>query len=87
MPVEEAAGERIAKRLARAGIASRRDAEDLIAAGRVSVNGRKLDSPAFNVSPEDRIEVDGVTLEVLSPDSLWMTLPLDVNEHGVVLRV
>jgi len=28
-----------------------------------------------------------VTLEVLSPDSLWMALPLDVNEHGVVLRV
>jgi competence protein ComEC len=35
----------------------------------------------------DRIEVDDVALEVLSPDSLWMTLPLDVNEHGVVLRV
>ena len=35
----------------------------------------------------DRIELDGVTLEVLSPDSLWMALPLDVNEHGVVLRV
>lgn len=35
----------------------------------------------------DRIELDGVTLEVLSPDSLWMTLPLDVNEHGVVLVV
>src|SRR5437016_5031069 len=35
----------------------------------------------------DRIEVDGVVLEVLSPDSVWMTLPLDVNEHGVVLRV
>jgi len=35
----------------------------------------------------DRVEVDGVTLEVLSPDSLWMALPLDVNEHGVVLRV
>src|SRR6266566_5730860 len=35
----------------------------------------------------DRIEVDGVVLEVLSPDSLWMRLPLDVNEHGVVLRV
>src|SRR5881409_2283733 len=34
-----------------------------------------------------RVEVDGVTLEVLSPDSLWMALPLDVNEHGVVLRV
>src|SRR5205823_2141671 len=34
-----------------------------------------------------RIELDGVALEVLSPDSLWMTLPLDVNEHGVVLTV
>jgi len=28
-----------------------------------------------------------VVLEVLSPDSLWLRLPLDVNEHGVVLRV
>ncbi|TIT05095.1 MAG: RNA pseudouridine synthase, partial [Mesorhizobium sp.] len=37
------AGERIAKRLARAGIASRRDAEELIAAGRVKVNGKVLD--------------------------------------------
>src|SRR5947207_2957287 len=35
----------------------------------------------------DRIELDGVALEVLSPESLWMTLPLDVNEHGVVLTV
>ena len=35
----------------------------------------------------DRVEVDGVVLEVLSPDSLWLRLPLDVNEHGVVLRV
>jgi competence protein ComEC len=35
----------------------------------------------------DRIEVDGVVLEVLSPDSVWLRLPLDVNEHGVVLRV
>ena len=35
----------------------------------------------------DRVEVDGVVLEVLSPDSLWMQLPLDVNDHGVVLRV
>ena len=49
---EEGAGssERIAKRLARAGIASRRDAEALIADGRVKVNGVKLTSPAFNVS-------------------------------------
>jgi competence protein ComEC len=34
----------------------------------------------------DRIELDGVTLEVLSPDSLWLATPLDVNDHGVVLR-
>jgi 23S rRNA pseudouridine2605 synthase len=49
-PREEAAaedGERIAKRLARAGIASRRDAEELIASGRVKVNGKVLDSPGF----------------------------------------
>jgi competence protein ComEC len=35
----------------------------------------------------DRVQVDGVVLEVLSPDALWLGLPLDVNEHGVVLRV
>jgi len=35
----------------------------------------------------DRIELDGVTLDVLSPDSAWLALPLEVNEHGVVLRV
>ena len=45
----EEPGERIAKRLARAGISSRRDAELLIADGRVSVNGKVLTSPAFNV--------------------------------------
>jgi len=35
----------------------------------------------------DRIALDGVTLEVLSPDSAWIARPLDVNDHGVVLRV
>lgn len=50
--------ERIARRLARAGVASRRDAEEMIAAGRVSVNGKVLDSPALNVGPRDRILVD-----------------------------
>jgi 23S rRNA pseudouridine2605 synthase len=70
--VEDAAGERIAKRLARAGIASRRDAEDLIAAGRVTVNGRKLDSPAFNVMPEDRIEVDGTAIPAIERTRLFL---------------
>ena len=36
--------------MARAGLCSRRDAEQWIAEGRVSVNGEVLDSPAFNVS-------------------------------------
>ncbi|OLC71303.1 MAG: DNA internalization-related competence protein ComEC/Rec2 [Gemmatimonadetes bacterium 13_1_40CM_4_69_8] len=35
----------------------------------------------------DRFTLDGVTLEVLSPDSAWMATPVEVNEHGVVLRV
>jgi 16S rRNA U516 pseudouridylate synthase RsuA-like enzyme len=52
-------GERIAKVMARAGLCSRRDAETWIAAGRVTVNGQKLASPAFNVKPGDAIAVDG----------------------------
>ncbi|MBU7590878.1 MAG: pseudouridine synthase, partial [Sphingopyxis terrae] len=55
-------GERIAKRLARAGIASRRDAEELIAAGRIKVNGKVLSSPAFNVMPDDVIFLDGTEI-------------------------
>ncbi len=70
--VEEDSGERIAKRLARAGIASRRDAEDLITAGRVTVNGRKLDTPAFNVSAEDRIEVDGTAIPAIERTRLFL---------------
>ncbi len=57
-----APGERIAKRIARAGICSRRDAEKLIEAGRVSVNGATIRSPALNVSAKDTITVDGVAL-------------------------
>ena len=55
-------GERIAKVIARAGLCSRRDAEIMIEAGRVSVNGRKLQSAAFNVTDKDRITVDGAPL-------------------------
>jgi 23S rRNA pseudouridine2605 synthase len=69
---EEVPGERIAKRLARAGIASRRDAEDLIAAGRVRVNGQKLASPAFNVLPEDEIEVDGTAIPAIERTRLFL---------------
>ena len=67
-----AEGERIAKRLARAGIASRRDAEELIAAGRVTVNGRKLSSPAFNVMPDDTIAVDGTLIPPVERTRLFL---------------
>jgi 23S rRNA pseudouridine2605 synthase len=52
-------GRRIARVMARAGLCSRREAEAWIAEGRVSVNGRILDSPAFNVSEADDVRVDG----------------------------
>ena len=55
-------GERIAKVIARVGLCSRRDAEGWIAAGRVSVNGEVLTSPAFNVGPDDDVRVDGEPL-------------------------
>jgi 23S rRNA pseudouridine2605 synthase len=55
-------GERIAKRIARAGVCSRRDAEKLIQAGRVAVNGTTIASPALNVTPSDVIAVDGTAL-------------------------
>lgn len=68
----EEAGERIAKRLARAGLASRRDAEELIAAGRVKVNGRVLSSPAFNVMPEDIIHLDGMEIPPIERTRLFL---------------
>ena len=55
-------GERIAKVMARAGLASRREAEAWIAAGRVSINGAVITSPALNVTRSDRIVVDGQPL-------------------------
>ena len=55
-------GERIAKVMARAGLASRRQAEQWIAEGRVSVNGQPISSPALNVTESDHIVVDGVAL-------------------------
>jgi 23S rRNA pseudouridine2605 synthase len=62
---------RIAKALARAGLCSRRDAERWIEQGRVSVNGKVLASPALDVSPADRIVVDGNPLPAPEPPRLW----------------
>ncbi len=64
--------ERIAKRLARAGVASRRDAEAMIAAGRVSVNGNVLASPALNVGASDRIEIDGIPIPAIERTRLFL---------------
>ncbi len=63
--------ERIAKRLSRAGVCSRRDAERLIAEGRVTLNGEVLSSPAINVGPKDRISVDGVSVGAKEVTRLW----------------
>ncbi|MDR1858560.1 MAG: RNA-binding S4 domain-containing protein, partial [Treponema sp.] len=45
--------------LAHAGIASRRAAEEIIAAGRVSVNGATISSPGSKVLPGDEVLLDG----------------------------
>jgi 23S rRNA pseudouridine2605 synthase len=61
-PSGEGEGDRIAKVLARAGLCSRREAEEWIAAGRVAVNSGTISSPAVNVTARDRITVDGEPL-------------------------
>jgi 23S rRNA pseudouridine2605 synthase len=65
-------GERIAKVMARAGMCSRREAEAWIAAGRVSVNGAKIASPALNVRPQDRIAIDGEPLPARERTRLFL---------------
>ena len=64
---DPAAGERIAKLIARAGLCSRRDAEAWIGARRVAVDGMVLDSPAIRVRPGQRITVDGKPLPAKTP--------------------
>jgi 23S rRNA pseudouridine2605 synthase len=61
-PKVKKSGERIAKVVSRAGLASRRDAEEWIVQGRVTVNGRVINSPALDVTANDVITVDGKPL-------------------------
>lgn len=63
--------ERIAKVIARAGLASRRGAEKLISEGRVKVNGEIILSPALNLSPSDRVLVDNKILPSAQTTRLW----------------
>ncbi len=70
-PIGEDKGERIAKRIARAGLCSRRDAERWIAERRVSVNGKVLETAAVVVAAGDAIVVDGKALPEAEPARLW----------------
>ena len=72
MSTDTPSGDRIAKVLSRAGVASRREAERMIEAGRVSVNGKAITSPALNVTDKDRIVVDGKQVGEPDPPRLWL---------------
>ncbi|MFP5509041.1 MAG: pseudouridine synthase [Alphaproteobacteria bacterium] len=65
-------GERIAKVIARAGIASRREAERLIETGRVTVNDEVITRAALNVTPADKVVVNGKPLDAPEPARLWL---------------
>jgi len=65
-------GERIAKVLSRAGVASRREAERLIELGEVQVNGKTISSAALNVTASDRITVSGQPVGAPEPARLWL---------------
>ncbi|WP_227444760.1 pseudouridine synthase [Cognatishimia sp. F0-27] len=67
-----AKGERIAKVIARAGLASRREAERMITEGRVSVNGAVIYRAALNVTRRDKVLVDGKLLGAPDEAKLWL---------------
>jgi 23S rRNA pseudouridine2605 synthase len=64
-------GDRIAKAIARAGICSRRDAEKLIAEGRVKLDGEPVTTPAIKVGAHNVILVDGKPIGEPEPARLW----------------
>jgi 23S rRNA pseudouridine2605 synthase len=71
-PNQRKDGQRIAKVIARAGLASRREAEAWIAAGRIAVNGTIIASPAINVTGSDHITVDGEPLPARQRTRLFL---------------
>ncbi|MDB5430390.1 MAG: ribosomal large subunit pseudouridine synthase [Caulobacter sp.] len=64
-------GDRVAKALARAGVASRREVERLIEGGHVALNGKVLTTPAVKVGPGDILTVDGVVVGDAEPTRLF----------------
>jgi 23S rRNA pseudouridine2605 synthase len=71
-PKPKKEGERIAKALARAGLASRRDAEEMVTQGRVTVNGRVINSPALDITANDVVAVDGKPLPARERTRLFL---------------
>lgn len=67
----EGAGTRIAKFLARAGVASRREAERMVFDGRVAVNGGAVATPAVKVADGDTVMLDGAPVQTAEPVRLW----------------
>ena len=63
--------QRIAKYLARAGIASRREIERMIAIGQISLNGKLLDTPAVKVTSADVILVNGTPVGEADKVRFW----------------
>ena len=64
--------ERLAKFMARSGVCSRRDAEELIKQKRVTVNGEIIDTPAYNVEGTEKILLDGEKLPEIEQTRLWI---------------
>lgn len=63
---------RIAKVIARAGICSRREAERMIEAGRVTLDGEVIKKPGINVTDENIILVDGKPIGKKEETKLWI---------------
>ncbi len=64
--------DRVSKIMARAGVASRRDAEAMIEAGRVALNGEAITEPGTVAGPHDVILVDGQPLPAKEKTRLWL---------------
>jgi 23S rRNA pseudouridine2605 synthase len=87
-------GERVAKALARAGVASRREVERLIEAGRVAINGKVLTTPAVKIAPGDFLTVDGKLVAEREPTRVFryhkptglMTTHNDPKERPTVFQ-
>lgn len=64
--------ERLAKFMARSGVCSRRQAEEYIQQKRVTVDGEIVESPAFNVTGDEKILFDGEKLPEIQQTRLWL---------------